>query len=253
MAIVIHAPLVGTDRRRPLPAESPESSRPAPGLVARVETDANATQEKLNQSIVERLTAEKNAEADRARLLEHELKDLREQLALEMKEARCLGYEEGLRLAKEQVLAEQAKGTEAIGDLLQSLAKEHLQLIDLAEAAAVEIGFAAAVKIMGQASVDHSLVVAMVKQATELVSAREGLVVHLSASDFRLIESLQIHKPEVNELFNLTFKINEQVGIGGCMIESRAGLLDARLELQIQELKRLLSEAGDKKLNKAVD
>lgn len=251
MAKVICTPIVKFDSRRKLPMGAPlppvcESSGPqqntAPGAQCRQGADAwkDAQPAALNP---ERLMSERDAALERAKAAEARLSRLREQLAEEWQKARDAGYQEGYRQAGEKVAAEQAEKTEAIKALLGSLSREQYKLIQLAEDAAVEIGFAAAAKIIGRMNVDRTLLAAMIEEAVQKVCEREGLVIHLAARDCRRMEALKARCTNGDKWSGIEFKEDEQVEPGGCIIRSRVGFLDARLEYQVSELKRLLTAA----------
>lgn len=248
LAKVILAPSVKKGRGRALPVGLSSSQNvfddvktgEAEIVPGDPETTDPSVHAHFDPSYVERLTAEREAALERAKVAEQQLAELREQLDRERNNARELGCREGFEQGCEQALAEQSKEIEAIRTLLRSLSSEQVQLIGMVEDAAVEIGFAATVKLLGQASVDHSLVVAMVKQAMGQVSQREGLVIRLSPADCRRIEQFRARGENSGEWPEIEFRADEKVELGGCVIESRAGSLDARLELQMLELKRLL-------------
>lgn len=254
LAIVIHGSAVKKDGRRSLlvGSSSPHCDS-APILKLQEKTVSRDStiksepgQDRADHDHVERLAAEREAAQTLANSLEGQLTELRKQLENEQKAARERGYREGFQQASEQVIADQLKEAEAIRGVLQSLAKEQVRLLQQAEEAAIEIGFAAAVKILGRASVDRSLAAAMVKQALSQVTERDGLVIYLSPADFDGIEQFRPQEGKSGEWSEIQFKSDERVGLGGCVIESRVGTLDARLEWQMSELKRLLIEARDK-------
>lgn len=253
MAKIISAPSVQMDRRRPLPnglsvsvagPECASDERPKVVSDERSVSDGAVAEQSVE---LEKLNRQLDALRQRARANEEALAELREQLEAERERARQSGYREGERQGREEAAQEQEKQIEALRALLQSLAKEQECLIRGAEDAAVEIGFAAAAKIMGQAEVDRSLVQAMVKQAMTLVLEREGLIIHLAPDDCRWMEKQLSTDPEGREWTDIEFKADEQIGLGGCVIESRLGSLDARLELQLAALKELLLDARARK------
>lgn len=251
MAKVICSPTVNCDSWRKLPVgetSAPEKgSGQAPantvsGTGGRPGGDARKSVQQAAPN-PEHLMAERDAAMQRAKAAEEQLSKLREQLASEQQKARDVGYQEGYRQATEKATAEQAEKIEALKALLESLSNEQISLIQMAEDAAVEIGFAAAAKIIGKTSIDEALLAAMIQEAMKKVCEREGLVVHLAAPDCRRMEALKAQCSNGNKWLRVEFKEDEQVGLGGCIIRSRVGFLDARLEYQVSELKRLLTAA----------
>ncbi len=252
MGRVIDAPVVEKGRRA-LPVGLSSPHRPAQEALveeggsvneSKPQVQNNSTEQGLDKIYVERLTADRDAALERVKELEEQLLAVNKQLADDRENAKELGYQEGFKQASAQALAEQEQELDAIKALLLSMAAEKVQLIKQAEDAAVDIGFAAAVKIMGQASVDRTLVIAMIKRSMGQIAKREGLLIRLSPADYRRLDQYRMQQKKGDEwITEVEFKSDEHVGLGGCIIESGAGSLDARLELQVDELKKLLLDA----------
>jgi flagellar assembly protein FliH len=196
---------------------------------------------------LERLISERDAALANAAAFEAQLSKMREELEQQKEKARHAGYQAGFDQACRKVAAEIAESSEALKALLASLSDEQVKLIQMAEDAAVEIGFAAAAKILGRMSIEKGLVQAAVKEAINKVSDREGLVVYLAPQDFQTMEALKARSANGHFWSRIEFKEDDQVGIGGCILRSRLGCLDARLEYQIDELKKILIAARARK------
>ncbi len=259
MATVIQAPRVGSETRRLLSTGPAAEQAGEPTLVGQAEPsqgDARKIEDTSgpsgrqstqhpgadNHPSPERLCAERDAAVARAEAAEKALSAMREQLLSERTQATSEGYQAGLRQAMEKINAEQVQNSEALKELLQSLSEQKNQIIRQAEEAAIEIAYAAVVNILGQAGTNLNLVEAMVKQSLQQVMVREGLVVYLSPADYQRLQQLQKNPASRSSVWETVDIVADTEIVGGCRIESRAGSLDARLEMQMSELKNRLLE-----------
>jgi flagellar biosynthesis/type III secretory pathway protein FliH len=255
MAEVICSPSIDDACRRKLPvgnfADGGDLHEPAQSSETAAEADSACrsigTEQNPEPVDVERLIADRDAALADVASFKARLSKMRGELEQQKEKACHDGYQAGFDQACRKVAEEQAESCEALKALLGSLSDEQVKLIRMAEDAAVEIGFAAAAKILGRMSIERGLVQAAVKEAISKVSEREGLIVYLAPSDFLTMEALKAQSANGHFWSRIEFKEDDQVGIGGCILRSRLGCLDARLDYQIDELKKLLIAARARK------
>jgi flagellar assembly protein FliH len=261
MAKVICSPSIDNKCFRKLPvgnfADRGDLHELAKSSEAAIEGDSACRNNRMEQCPepvnVERLMADRDAAIANAASLEAQLSKMREELEQQKEIAQDAGYRAGFDQACRKVAAEMAESSEALKALLKSLSDEQVKLIQMGEDAAVEIGFAAVAKILGRMRIEKGLVEAAVKEAINKVSDREGLVVYLAPSDLQTMEALKAQSANGHFWSRIEFKIDDEVGIGGCILRSRLGCLDARLEYQIDELKKLLIAARVRKAEENPD
>jgi flagellar assembly protein FliH len=114
------------------------------------------------------------------------------------------------------------------------------QAIGGAEEAMVEIAFAAVCKVLGEAAASEEGVRAMVQEAMRQIRAKEGLVLRVAPADYERLAGLSL-----GEGAKLELVADERVALGGCLIETAGGTLDARLEVQLRQLVDTLTRAGE--------
>jgi len=109
----------------------------------------------------------------------------------------------------------------------------------------VELIAAAAEKIVQkQISLDKEVAAGVIKNALKSLTDRKELSVRINPADYSLIHERKAeYFGDIDGLRGITFIEDELVGAGGCMIESRFGELDARIEKQIESLTRGLKDA----------
>jgi flagellar assembly protein FliH len=168
------------------------------------------------------------------------VEDPREALDELRRQAAREGYREGLERGEREGKASLAEETERLRGLAASIGEALDRAIGGAEDAMVEIAFAAACKVLGEAAVTEEGVRAMVQQAARQLRAKENLVLRVAAADHaRLAGKLVV------EGARLEVVADERVTLGGCLVETAGGTLDARLEVQLRQLVDTLARAKE--------
>jgi flagellar assembly protein FliH len=162
-----------------------------------------------------------------------ELGELQEQT---LDNARERGQMEG-RVAVE---AQSAQLLSSLGEVIESARKAREQYVQEIADEAVEIVYTAVVRILGQAFEHREAVVAAVQQAIRSSKERRRLVVRVAPRDFALINKYRSALFEGATTSELDVLADEQVKLGGCVLEGASGDLDARLETQLERLRETL-------------
>jgi flagellar assembly protein FliH len=146
------------------------------------------------------------------------------------------GYEAGAAEAKTERAAEAARQAEEFARLLGSAEQALAGQIEGLEDVLVEIAFAAVCKLLGESALTEEGARNLVRAAMRGVRAKEGLVVRVSPADHRQL-SARTGEGRVELV------ADDRVALGGCIIETAGGTLDARLEVQLQQLVDTLTRA----------
>lgn len=164
-----------------------------------------------------------------------------------LEEARNQAYREGFASGIEDGQREFAAQGEQMAALLESLGALRNELLSEVEDDVVAIVFQAVTAIIGNALAERVGVVEVVRQVIGQVRDRENLIVRVSNKDFALIKDAHAHDNCVGQRVEVLAE--PRILPGGCLVESSAGTLDGRLEVQLQSLRELLlgvrSGAGD--------
>jgi flagellar assembly protein FliH len=108
------------------------------------------------------------------------------------------------------------------------------------EDALVEMAFTAVCRVLGEAAVTQEGVRGAVRQAMREVQSRERLVLRVPPHAYRCLTEDVTFQESGAEILP-----DERVGPAGCLIETAGGTLDARLEVQLQQLAVALAAARD--------
>ncbi len=166
---------------------------------------------------------------------ERELATVREQVA---QEARAAGQAQALADAGDAYRQKQQE----LDDLLTCLGGLLGQELESVQDLVVAIAYEAIVKIVGDAVATPEGVRAVVVQAISVARQQEQLVVRVPQNDYRLlIDGLPGNHPLARP--GIEIRPDAQLADGGCVIETDAGQLDARLGTQFSALRSVLLQA----------
>ena len=137
------------------------------------------------------------------------------------------------------------------GQTLAAVAERAGQEIAGAEDAVMGIAFEAICKILARDAVDRKAVRAMVQQVLSRAAQEEGVVVRLHPADCAALRNggkgLFAGK---NGRVRVELVADEEVSLGGCIVETSGGSLDARIETQIERVRDTLLKVRQGKTRK---
>jgi flagellar assembly protein FliH len=155
-------------------------------------------------------------------------------------------FEEGRRAGEsalsEQLLRQRNDTIELQRGVLSSLQTTLPKVAHEAETALIELALEAAKKIVAGMPVDAAMVEGTVREALLQAEDSAEIVIQLHPEDLALLRQ---HQSEIlNGLPDagpMRFSHSSEVGRGGCVIQTRFGLIDARRETKIEQLRQSLN------------
>ena len=207
---------------------------------------------KEHYSADERIIMDLEKKAAELRLsVENERKELPAKLA----SAREQGYKEGFSTGEAAGREKTAKEYERTIDTLQQKVRDFCGALDhakktvFANAHSVLLAFCfefAKKIIHTEVSAQPDIILPVLKKALSYIADRERLVIKVAKDDW---ESASGRKdfwiPVGEKLGSVVVEPDERVEKGGCIIESNSGVVDARLGVQIEELKDVVCKAWE--------
>jgi len=161
-------------------------------------------------------------------------------------EAQHLGHQEGLErgMAEARVRVEQA--LEAVAAAERAMAEMHDRYVVEAEAAAVDLAFQIAEKVIGTTiATDREAVLGVVSGALLRTTDRDHLVLEVNPGDFELVrDSAAELAARLGGISRMEVVSERRVEAGGCVVRTEAGEIDARVSAQLERVRQLLAEAG---------
>ena len=93
---------------------------------------------------------------------------------------------------------------------------------------------------------DRQILVQLVSEALRGFPEQHDIVVSLHPEDYKVITSnRELFLAGIGEDRQITLKSDEATTLGGCVVESSTGVIDARIEAQLDEIyKGLVEERG---------
>jgi len=148
------------------------------------------------------------------------------------------GFEEGVRSGLEKMAAFE----ETLVTLIEEVSNVQTQTIERLEGDVVRLAMKIAGKIIHEKiETEEDFVIGTVRDVCREVSDKESIVLKVSPCDVAILEEFQ---PKMLERFHdikrLEIISDATVGKGGCIIETKEGLIDATIKTQLRQLYRVI-------------
>ena len=113
-----------------------------------------------------------------------------------------------------------------------------LDLVSFNEAHIVKLVYYLASRLaMKEIGKDSESVLNVMKQAIELADEDENILVRVAPSQVAFLEELKKETTrELDFVKNVTFEADKDIEVGGCVIETNYGEIDARIEERVAKL-----------------
>ncbi|HEX7570954.1 MAG TPA: FliH/SctL family protein [Verrucomicrobiae bacterium] len=152
------------------------------------------------------------------------------------------GQQDGEKALTRQLLQHQGETGELQNGVLQSLARAIPQVVRETENALIQLALDAAQKIVAGLPINAEMIEAVVTEAVRQVEGSAEITVQLHPEDFKL---LRLHQSAVltglPDSGPLHFTGSAAVTRGGCLVQTRFGVIDARRETKLEQLRQTLS------------
>jgi flagellar assembly protein FliH len=152
------------------------------------------------------------------------------------------GRREGESALNEQLLHQRNETIEMQRGILVSLKNILPQVAREAENSLIELALESAKKMIAGLPIDAAMIEATVREALRQAEDTAEITIQLHPDDLALLR--QHHSPVLDglpETGPLRFAGSAEISRGGCIIQTRFGLIDARRETKIEQLRQSLS------------
>lgn len=248
--LVAPQPVPAEPEAPPVPGAAPQAPQAGPAAALApdaVLAQAIAAERERMQAAVQAeqqawIAAAEQAQRDWLAQAEAQRSAWREQAEQELRaaygEAERRGLEDGAaqaqRVAEDLVQAQVARLAAAAGALLQAQAT----LAPALQEDAVELAFGIVCRVLGEQAATRAGIQAMLQVQLAGLRERRDLTIRLHPADCALMAAAEVEGGAA-----LRYVPDTAVELGGCLIESAAGTLDARLEYQLGQLRQALAAA----------
>ena len=167
--------------------------------------------------------------------------------AVYLREREDAAYQSGRRDAekvlREQMQSQQKDWAVLLNGVVDSLKNVMPRMIQETESALMNLALESAQKVVASLPIDVAMVEAVVREALRQVEDSADMVVQLHPEDLALLR--QQESPLLSgvlESGSFRFAASSEVTRGGCIVQTRFGLVDARREIKLEQLRKTLSE-----------
>jgi flagellar assembly protein FliH len=151
------------------------------------------------------------------------------------------GRRDGEKALSELLLQQRTELLDLHQGVVESLRAAAPQVSRETEKALVELALEAAQKIVAGMPIQPKMVEAVVREAVSQVEDSAEITINLHPDDLALLRKHQSPILQgLPETGPLRFANSSEVSRGGCMVHTRLGLLDARRETKIEQLRQSL-------------
>ncbi|NLB88377.1 MAG: hypothetical protein GX790_04005 [Syntrophomonadaceae bacterium] len=188
------------------------------------------------------INAQEEADVIRSQVYE-EAKIIREQ-------AKQSGYEEGLKIAHEEIEEDRKRALEQNELIIEEARKTKLQILRSVEPDLVRLVMAISKKVIAsELKTNPESIVNIVREAITYLDNPQNVRVYVNPSELDKLLDLGEFKDLTdigNQAIAVDVKGDNRITPGGCVIESENGIVDARIETKIQNIEKGLQEvSGD--------
>jgi flagellar biosynthesis/type III secretory pathway protein FliH len=155
-------------------------------------------------------------------------------------------YQRGRREAENELKAHlsrrEAEMEQTQRRLLESLSRAVPQVIQQTESALIELALEAAKRVVAGLPISPQLVESVVREALREAEGSSEVTVQLHPDDLELLRAADSKLLKgFPETVQLRFIASSEVTRGGCIVQTRLGLIDARREVKLEQLAKTVA------------
>lgn len=203
----------------------------------------------------------KDLEDELSKRKEQALKEMAEwrqreenQFRLEFEEEKRRGYQEGYQIGMEEGrshgLGQYRELLHKANMVLEQAYQEKMAVIQEAEPFVIDLSIEIASKILKQELTSNKeALMPMIKESLSSVYETASLTINVSPEDYPFVQKQREHLlAVVNGKVEVKIVPDYSIGHGGCIIHTSSGSVDARVDVQLSEIKKILlaHQQGDR-------
>ncbi|MCS7091243.1 MAG: FliH/SctL family protein [Verrucomicrobiota bacterium] len=159
-----------------------------------------------------------------------------------LQQAREEGRREGERLLSEQLIRQRNELAEVQRRVWETLRRAVPEVLRQAESLLVPLALEAARRIVAEIPIDATLVERVVREALRQAEETAEVVIRLHPEDLALLRQHGSHLLQAPpETGSVRFVASSEISRGGCVIQTRFGIIDARRETKLGQLQQALT------------
>ena len=163
-------------------------------------------------------------------------------LQLAEQDAYSRGLSDGIRQGKEFQKNESLQTLKAMAAIVADVSALKKNILMGAEEQMIRLTFAIAEKVLQlEVTVNRDVIQSVLKEAIKNIVDREHMKIRIHPDDFHyMMEIKSDFLQNFDGIKNIVFESDSSIGRGGAIIETLFGEVDARIDQQYQELKKMM-------------
>lgn len=156
------------------------------------------------------------------------------------------GYEQGLRDAQKESEADRQAVLEQCQEILEEARRSKIKIMESSIADMARIAMAIAKKIIAtEVMTNPNIITNIIREAIGFLDQASNIHVYVNPQEIEKVLS-DVADNRLNEIGQKELRnelvADKRVAIGGCVVESDVGIIDARLETRIEKVEQALQE-----------
>ena len=152
------------------------------------------------------------------------------------------GRQEGEKALREELIRQRTELLEAQNGVLASLRQALPQVVRECETGLVALAIEVAQKLVSGLPISHEMVEANLREALAQAEEAAEFQIHLHPQDLELLQGINSPLlPGQGAWEKMTLHSSSEVSRGGCLVQTRFGIVDARRETKLALLKESLA------------
>jgi len=152
------------------------------------------------------------------------------------------GLAEGIQKGRQEARHDLEREFSLVAELARQWREKIDETMQQAEVTVLRLAFEIAKKVIhSEIRLNADMIHYVVREAVKRISHASEAVVHVNPADLERLESdANLIREMRDRVDRVTFKADETVTPGGCIVETNVGLVDATLESQLEEIEKNL-------------
>lgn len=160
-------------------------------------------------------------------------------------EQKATGYEHGLEEGRTSGKNETREIRGALSKILEKFENEFQVSVINQKSMLLELVFSSITKIIGEKYRDNRFIVDIVNKNISALRLRDEIRVTVCPADYKILSDYLLADEGDASKRDFRLSSSSVVECGGCIIETEAGGLDARLDIQLNELRKIFLSLHD--------
>lgn len=156
------------------------------------------------------------------------------------------GFEQGLRDAQKESEADRQAALEQCQEILEEARRTKIKIMESSTADTVRIAMAVAKKIIAtEVLTNPNIITNVIREAIGFLDQASNIHVYVNPNEIEKVLA-DVADNQLNEIGQKELKNelvpDKRVAVGGCVVESDSGIVDARLETRIEKVEQALQD-----------